>query len=58
MKSIELVTDLTGAVSFNIPPDVAMRLPKTGKARIIVLTGDSADTEWYLGAYQQFQRDD
>lgn len=58
MKSIEFTTDLTGAASLSIPPDIASRLPKTGKARVIVLTDEAADTEWFLSAYEQFLRDD
>ena len=39
--------------------DVAAQLPKTGLARVIVLTGElTSDADWHLGAYQQFLRDD
>ncbi len=42
-----------------IPQEVADQLPKSGRARIIVLTDElTGDAEWRLGAYQQFLRDD
>lgn len=56
---MEFVTELTESGVLRIPSEVAARLPRAGKARIIVLTGDEAeDTEWRLGAYAQFLRDD
>jgi len=34
-------------------------LPKSGRARIIVLTDeDPGEAEWRAGAYEQFLRDD
>jgi len=42
----------------NIPIKLASQLPKTGKVRLIVLTDESGDAEWQLGAYEQFLRDD
>ena len=42
-----------------IPPRALAQLPKTGKARVIVLTSESADdADWQLGAYEQFLRED
>ena len=42
-----------------IPDDVAAQLPRTGRARIIVLTEEhSDDVDWRAGAYAQFLRDD
>jgi hypothetical protein len=41
-----------------IPKDIAAQLPKAGKARVIVLTDEGDDTDWRLGSYQQFLRDD
>ncbi len=58
MNTIEFTTDLTGAATLAIPPEIALRLPKTGKARIIVVTDASGDEEWRLGAYEHFLRDD
>ena len=69
MSAIEFTTELTGAATLTIPPDVAARLPKSGAARIVVLTADDAPDDapddppaaalgWQSGAYQQFLRDD
>ena len=42
-----------------IPSDVAEQLPKAGKARVIVLTGENGDeAERRAAAYEQFLRDD
>jgi hypothetical protein len=59
MKAVEFTTKLTGAAMLAIPAEVAARLPKTGKARVIVLTGEQTDdAEWQQGAYAQFLRED
>ncbi len=59
MRAIEFTTELSGARVLSIPQEVAAQLPKTGRARIIVLTDElTGDAEWSLGAYQHFLRDD
>ena len=59
MKAVEFITELTESGILRIPSEIAARLPKTGKARIIVLPDDEAeDTEWRRGAYAQFLRED
>ena len=59
MHAIEFTTELSDSPMLSIPKDVAAQLPKTGKVRIIVLTDElTGDSEWRLGAYQQFLRDD
>ena len=59
MKAVEFTTQLTGSAVIDIPAGIATQLPKTGQARIIVLTGDRTDdAEWQQGAYQQFLRED
>jgi hypothetical protein len=59
MQAIEFVTELKGATVFEIPREIAARLPKGGKARIIVLTEEPTDDEeWRAGSYEQFLRDD
>ena len=41
-----------------IPDEVAVELPKTRLARVIILTGDQAeDAQWQRTAYKQFVRD-
>ena len=48
-----------GGAALPIPQEIAARLPKTGRARIIVLTAeDGDDAEWRSGAYEQFLRED
>jgi hypothetical protein len=59
MHAIEFTAELSDSRLLPIPPEVAEQLPKTGRARIIVLTDEpSGDAEWRKGAYQQFLRDD
>ena len=59
MHAIEFTTELSDSRMLPIPQEVADQLPKTGRARIIVLTDElTGDAEWRLGAYQQFLRDD
>jgi hypothetical protein len=56
MNVIEFTTDLSEKPELTIPSELAARLPKAGKARVIVLTGD--DNDWQLAAYEQFLRDE
>jgi hypothetical protein len=59
MNAVEFTTELSGSNVLAIPSDVAEQLPKAGKARIIVLTGeDTEDAEWRAAGYEQFLRDD
>ncbi len=59
MNAVEFTTELSGAAVLPIPVEVSAQLPKTGRARIIVLTVEhSDDAEWRAGAYAQFLRDD
>jgi hypothetical protein len=59
MKAVEFTTELSGSAVLQIPSEAAAQLPKSGKARVIVLTaGGTDEAEWYPGAYQQFVRDD
>jgi len=59
MNAVEFVTELKGAAVLNIPSEVAAQLPKSGKARIIVLTEEpTEDKEWRGAAYEQFLQDD
>ena len=59
MHAIEFTTELSESRMLSIPQEIAVQLPKTGKARIIVLTEERiGDAEWRLGTYQQFLRDD
>jgi hypothetical protein len=59
MQAVEFTTELGEQPVVTIPQDVAARLPKAGRARIIILTADDPEeAEWENGAYQQFIRDD
>ena len=59
VHAVEFTTELSGAAVLPIPGEIAAQLPKSGKARIIVLTDDATDeAEWRAGAYEQFLRDD
>ena len=59
MNAVELTTELSGSGILKIRSDADAQLPKSGIARVIVLTEeDSEDVEWRRGAYQQFLRDD
>ncbi|MGA2863751.1 MAG: hypothetical protein ABSF95_04620 [Verrucomicrobiota bacterium] len=59
MNAVEFTTELSGAAVLPIPREIAAQLPKSGKARIIVLTDEDTDEpDWRAGAYEQFLRDD
>jgi len=59
MRAIEFTTELGKQPVVRIPQEVAARLPKSGRARIIVLTPDDPeDALWRAGAYEQFVRED
>jgi hypothetical protein len=58
MAAIEFQTDLTGASSLTLPPEVVAQLPKSGRATVVVLVQDAEDAEWRAAAYEQFMRDD
>ena len=59
MNALEFTTELSGAAVLSIPQEIAAQLPKSGKARVIVLTDDATDdADWRAGAYEQFLRDD
>ena len=58
MNAVEFTTELSGSGVLQIPSEAAAQLPKSGTARVIVLTReDGEDAEWRRGAYQQFLRD-
>ena len=59
MNAIEFTTELNGSSALPIPKEFVDRLPKAGRARVIVLiTEDADDTEWRSAAYEQFLRED
>ena len=59
MKAVEFTTELSGAAVLPIPREIAAQLPKSGKARISVLTNEDTDeAQWRAAAYEPFLRDD
>lgn len=59
MNAVEFTTSLNGGNALPIPPDALDRLPKAGRARVIVLTGKTdGDAAWRQASYEQFLRDD
>jgi hypothetical protein len=59
MSAIEFTIELTEKPVLAVPQEVADQLPKTGRARVIVITnGSDGDSEWQAAAYEQFLRDD
>jgi hypothetical protein len=59
MNAVEFTTELSGSETLRIPSEAAAQLPKSGKARVIVLTaGEESETEWRRGTYEQFLRED
>jgi hypothetical protein len=59
MNAVEFTAELAGTDVLKIPPNALAQLPKAGWARVIVLTGDSADdADWQQGSYELFLRED
>jgi hypothetical protein len=59
MRAVEFTTELGKQPVVTIPREVADQLPKSGRARVILLTpDDQGDAEWRTGAYEQFLRED
>lgn len=58
MNAIEFTTELSEN-PISVPKDVAAKLPKSGRVRVIIMTeDDSSDAEWKSMAYGQFLRED
>ncbi|HEV2972711.1 MAG TPA: hypothetical protein VGY55_22275 [Pirellulales bacterium] len=59
MSSIEFETELHGEPVLALPPDVVARLPKSGRATVIVhVQNDDEDQQWRKASYEQFMKDD
>jgi hypothetical protein len=59
MRAVEFTTELGNKPVVTIPREVAAKLPKSGRARVIVLTPDDPeDAQWRAGAYEQFVREE
>jgi len=58
-RTIEFETELNGSNSLDLPPEIAMALPSSGKATVVVfLDTDPDDAAWQRDAYEQFLSDD
>ncbi len=58
MNAIEFTIELNEDSSLAIPDELRSQLPKSGRARVLVLTESVDDAEWQAAAYRQFLRDD
>jgi hypothetical protein len=59
MHAVEFTANLGPERTLVIPEEIACQLPKSGKARVIVLTADDPDnTSWRSAAYKQFMLQD
>jgi hypothetical protein len=59
MTPIEFETELRGESILPLPPDVAARLPKSGRATVVLLVQEDADDDqWRQASYEQFMKDD
>jgi hypothetical protein len=59
MDAIQFETELRGESTLTLPPDVLAKLPKSGRARIVLLIqGNSEDEDWRRASYEHFMRDD
>lgn len=59
MTLIEFETELRGESSLPLPPEIARKLPKSGRAKVVVLVHDNQEDEaWRRASYEQFMRND
>lgn len=59
MSSIEFETELRGEPALVLPPEVLAQLPKSGRAKVLVLVQDDPeDDQWRRASYEQFMKDD
>ena len=59
MHAVEFITELGKEPLVAIPSEIAEQLPKSGQARVIILTSDDPeDIRWLHAAYEQFMQDD
>jgi hypothetical protein len=58
MRQIEFDTELQDKPFLVVPREVAAQLPKSGRAKVILLVAEDAeDGEWPAAAYEQFMRE-
>ena len=44
MNAVEFITELSGADNLRVPSEILAQLPRSGRARVIVLTEDESET--------------
>jgi enterochelin esterase-like enzyme len=58
-RAVEFKTELTGARTLELPPEIASALPASGKVTVAVFVGmDPEDAAWREETYGQFLSDD
>jgi hypothetical protein len=59
MSPIQFETELRGEPALVLPPEVLAQLPKSGRAKVLVLVEDDLEDEaWRRASYEQFMKDD
>ncbi|MCI0492690.1 MAG: hypothetical protein L0Z07_07120 [Planctomycetes bacterium] len=59
MSPIQFETELRGEPALVLPPEVFAQLPKSGRAKVLVLVEDDPEDEaWRRASYEQFMKDD
>jgi hypothetical protein len=59
MTPIQFETELRGEPALVLPPEVLAKLPKSGRAKVLVLVEvDQGDDDWRRASYAQFMKDD
>jgi hypothetical protein len=59
MKTVEFETELSDDRTLKIPPELALTLPRRGKATVVVcIDMDTEDAVWRAAAYEHFLKDD
>jgi hypothetical protein len=59
MNAVEFTTELNGESVLAIPAEFVSKLPRSGSARVIVLTeADTDDELWKRASFEQFMRED
>jgi hypothetical protein len=59
MNSIEFEAELSGDCTLAVPPEIAKRLPTSGRVTVVLFVpDDEEDDQWRRAAYEQFMKDD
>ena len=59
IEPVEFTVELKGQPVVTVPAEIAAELPKSGLARVIIVTRDDChDAEWHRATCEQFVHDD